>query len=202
MAIEDDEQKEILLGNKQLLSIFFIVVVLLGVSFTIGYIIGKNTATMHAAEPARTAAVQTDAQPPSSSPAAEPAPRREEPTPSPVASPTPSAHAAAPSVTPTTHPAKPYDADTAPQPTTDAAPLPAVETAVAGGSYLQVGALKREDADNIAKVLRNRGYPTVLGESSKEGLFRVLVGPFKNMTDLAESKQKLKASGMDSFIVK
>src|SRR5580698_7373312 len=39
-----DGEHELVLGNKQLLSAFFVVVVLLGVFFTMGYFVGKNTA--------------------------------------------------------------------------------------------------------------------------------------------------------------
>src|SRR6266852_5596253 len=35
---------ELILGNRQLLSVFFIVVVLLGVFFTMGYIVGRSSA--------------------------------------------------------------------------------------------------------------------------------------------------------------
>ena len=43
MARSEDGEFELILGNKQLLSVFFIVVVLLGVFFTMGYIVGKNS---------------------------------------------------------------------------------------------------------------------------------------------------------------
>jgi cell division protein FtsN len=39
----DEGEFELILGNRQLLSVFFIVVVLLGVFFTMGYIVGKNS---------------------------------------------------------------------------------------------------------------------------------------------------------------
>ncbi len=195
MAIDNEEQKEILLGNKQLLSVFFIVVVLLGVAFTIGYLIGKNTATVRTADNSHTAAGQADAAQgnspsPVSTGLAEPPPVNPGET---SVSEAPERRTAPPADS-ATHPAKPYDKPAAPVPTEQPNP--------AGGSYLQVAALKRQDADNIARVLRSRGYPTVLGESSKEGLFRVLVGPFKNMGDLSESKQKLRASGMESIIAR
>ncbi len=43
MARTEDGEFELILGNRQLLSVFFIVVVLLGVFFTMGYIVGKNS---------------------------------------------------------------------------------------------------------------------------------------------------------------
>ena len=43
MPKNDEGEFELVLGNKQLLSVFFIVVVLLGVFFAMGYIAGRNT---------------------------------------------------------------------------------------------------------------------------------------------------------------
>src|SRR3974390_650853 len=43
MPKNEDGEFELILGNRQLLSVFFIVVVLLGVFFTMGYIVGKNS---------------------------------------------------------------------------------------------------------------------------------------------------------------
>ena len=40
---------ELVLGNKQLLSVFFIVVILLGIFFTMGYVVGRNSAPVDAA---------------------------------------------------------------------------------------------------------------------------------------------------------
>jgi Flp pilus assembly protein protease CpaA len=38
-----DGEKELVLGNKQLISLFFVVVALCGVFFAMGYMIGRNT---------------------------------------------------------------------------------------------------------------------------------------------------------------
>ncbi len=43
MPKNEDGEFELILGNRQLLSVFFIVVVLLGVFFTMGYIVGRNS---------------------------------------------------------------------------------------------------------------------------------------------------------------
>ena len=42
MPKNEDGEFELILGNRQLLSVFFIVVVLFGVFFTMGYIVGRN----------------------------------------------------------------------------------------------------------------------------------------------------------------
>ena len=44
MPKNEDGEFELILGNRQLLSVFFIVVILLGVFFTMGYIVGRNSA--------------------------------------------------------------------------------------------------------------------------------------------------------------
>ena len=60
---QSDGEKELVLGNKQLISLFFVVVALCGVFFALGYMIGHNTSK----EPS----ASLDAAPPSASPAAE-----------------------------------------------------------------------------------------------------------------------------------
>ena len=51
MPKNEDGEFELVLGNKQLLSMFFVVVVLLGVFFVMGYIVGRNSAPLVSAEP-------------------------------------------------------------------------------------------------------------------------------------------------------
>ena len=48
MPQNEDGEFELILGNRQLLSVFFIVVILLGVFFTMGYIVGRNSGTVTA----------------------------------------------------------------------------------------------------------------------------------------------------------
>jgi outer membrane biosynthesis protein TonB len=50
MAKNEDGEFELILGNRQLLSVFFIVVVLLGVFFTMGYIVGRNSSPIASPE--------------------------------------------------------------------------------------------------------------------------------------------------------
>ena len=52
MPRNDDGEFELILGNRQLMSVFFIVVILLGVFFAMGYIVGRNSNTA-GAPPAR-----------------------------------------------------------------------------------------------------------------------------------------------------
>src|ERR671930_175914 len=68
MARSEDGEFELILGNKQLLSVFFIVVVLLGVFFTMGYIVGKNSLPQEAMN-ARREPIIVDPTAPSKGPA-------------------------------------------------------------------------------------------------------------------------------------
>ena len=43
MPKNEDGEFELILGNRQLMSVFFIVVILLGVFFAMGYIVGRNS---------------------------------------------------------------------------------------------------------------------------------------------------------------
>ena len=45
----DGSEFELVLGNKQLLSVFFIVVILLGIFFTMGYVVGRNSSPVDTA---------------------------------------------------------------------------------------------------------------------------------------------------------
>jgi len=215
-----DGEHDLVLGNKQLLSLFFFGVILLGVFFTMGYFVGKNTANagFNAGQSASAGGTRPDAAgrpldagspapfaaaPDSTAPAADPN-ASTTPAPSTSTAPAPSTSAAAPQdakSNATKGNAKP--ASPAPSPNDF---LPAKTESMAQPSseemYLQVSAIRRPDADNMVKVLRERGFPALLGESSKQGLYRVLVGPFKTNGDLGHAKADLKAKGFDSIVAK
>lgn len=195
-----DSEHELVLGNKQLLSAFFVVVILLGVFFTMGYFVGKNTATASlnsgtsvaspgsrpdaAGRPLDSGSPSSSPPPESTSPAADPntsaaAEDTVRTTPVAVEEPTRSRRAA--------------ESDEA---------TPSPEKSRSEQMYLQVSALRRPDADNMVKVLRERGFPALLGESSKQGLFRVLVGPFRSNSELGHTKADLKSKGFESIVSK
>lgn len=110
MARNEDGEFELMLGNKQLISLFFLMVALLGVCFIGGYALGRSAAPVVTA---------TNTLPPPVTKAPEPEPTKSEPVK--TAEPTPSPDSA---VTPT--PAAPVR--TAPQ-VTETAPEPAKEPA-------------------------------------------------------------------------
>jgi cell division septation protein DedD len=186
---QTDGEKELVLGNKQLISLFFVVVALCGVFFAVGYMIGRNTSKPASADGASTAAVA-----PAAAPAQESEPPREtvaDTSPAPVDTPPVATPAAPASVAPPE-----------PEPVTKTRPVtetPAVP--VAGATYLQVTALRRDDADKLVKTLREQSFPALLAASSKPDLFRVMVGPYHQTADVADAKARLKSLGFANAFV-
>jgi cell division septation protein DedD len=179
-----ENEQEFVLGNKQLLSAFFVVVMLLGVFFAMGYVVGHNT--ISDGQVKKTA-------PAESVPSAVSAPVQESapPTTQPEVAPTPTQTAPA-----RTEPERPAVAEKPAEKT-----APHVESAP-GHTYLQVSAVKRPAADSIVQTLKDKGFPALLGESSKPELFRVLVGPYADTESLSKAKSDLKGMGFDAVVSK
>ncbi len=205
-----DQDQEYVLGTKQLLSAFFVVVALLGVFFTAGYIIGRNTGPKSGATDAsananpgveaaqRTASRTAD---PQREKVTEPSAQPLEPNATGTAQAQVTPALATQSETAATKPAQRLSPGIKPEPKPEM--LDAVSSQVTPGHlYLQLMAVKRPVADNMVKLLKGRGYPALLGESSKPELFRVLVGPFTDMAALAKTKSGLKSAGFESVIAK
>jgi cell division septation protein DedD len=171
---------ELVLGNAQLLSGLFIVVLLFAVFFALGYVVGQNSP--------RSAKL--------SEPAAAPAADRPQPT----ATPQPPAAA-------TETPGQPAETTAAGQepsaPATTApeggaqppAPAPATESEeLAAGSYWQVMALKEADAEVVVRSLKDKGFPALMAPG-RNNLTRVLVGPYEDMAAMSKAKTELENAG-------
>ena len=185
-------EKELVLGNKQLISLFFVVVALCGVFFAMGYMIGHNTS--------KAVAANSDTPVPVAAPSSE----RQSPLPQGQTAdsepPRDTAPAVAVTPPPAAAPEQPTAPAPAPEPRTQAArDTPAVPQA--GATYLQVTALRRPDADNLVKTLREQSFPALLAESSKPELFRVMVGPYHQTADVADAKARLKSLGFANAFV-
>ena len=186
-----DGEKELVLGNKQLISLFFVVVALCGVFFAMGYMIGRNTSKLAVANPDSSGAAAA-ASPVPQSRDAEP-PRETSAEAAQTQTETPAATPSQPVTQPDAQPS----ASTQTQAAQDTPPAPE-----AGGTmWLQVTALRRADADNLVKTLREQKFPVVLAESSKPDLFRVMVGPYHQTADVADAKARLKALGFANAFV-
>jgi cell division septation protein DedD len=191
-------EKELILGNKQLISLFFVVVALCGVFFAMGYMIGRNSAkTTLAADTTPAGEVSGQKPQPSAAESAEPA----APLPAPAETMPARDEGASAAATPAPEPPRPEP----PKPVETAKAAPAATTPVSvpqpGASYLQVTALPREEAESMVKTLRDESFPAILATSSKEGLFRVLVGPYHETAKLADAKSRLKTLGFANAFV-
>ncbi len=193
---QTEGEKEIVLGNKQLISLFFVVVALCGVFFALGYMMGRP-ANKQLLATATDAAPATPAPTAATAPAA---PTDSQDSQAPGDSETAPQSPPAPTPVPTPSPTETQPAQDAPA----AAPAPVAAKPIApepGATYLQVTALLRPDADKLVKALREQTLPALVAESSKPDLFRVLVGPYHSTADVADAKAKLKALGFANAFV-
>lgn len=183
MPRNDEGEFELILGNKQLLSVFFIVIILLGVFFTMGYIVGRNSGSPDMAKRTQpvegTAPTRTDGQsamPPS---AASPAPTVVEPVTT-MIEPLPA------SVTPKVTPKQPIEVTAITHSVTQ--PIP-------GLIYIQVLAVARPEAEVLVDVLAKKGFQALVAAGPNDKIFRVLVGPAKDAADAGKLKGDLEQAG-------
>jgi cell division septation protein DedD len=204
LAKSDEGEFELILGNRQLISVFLIVVVLLGVFFSMGYIVGRNSsATVPETAHNNGKTVAVDSPPPDSQPAASsPTPAQEPPARTPETKPA----ASEPTTTHAEQP--PTPASVKPTPVAPAKPKPTAVGPAAfngepsSGEYWQVVATSRPDAEIIAEALNKKGFHAQVSPGPREGVFRVLVGPFKDSATQAQTRTKLEAAGFKNPIVR
>lgn len=188
MPRNEEGEFELVLGNRQLLSVFFIVVVLLGVFFVMGYILGKNSS------PTTTTEVASARKPVDTSPAPTPIIIDKTPgKPSAAGLPTPAKPVAV---------AKPVEKVEAKKAEPKPAPAASGDTRTGeppkGSFFLQVAAVGRAEADVVAKVLQGKGFAMWIAPTEKDKLFRVLVGPIQK-SDQGKIRGDIEALGFKPF---
>ena len=183
---------ELILGNRQLLSGFFIVVLLFGVAFAMGYIVGRNSSPSSKLQAEASGQVNAATKESRPEPSAAPSAHGPEPT-APQA-----AEAAAPTPPPAEAPvpsAAPPARDTAPAPVPPAA-QPGTPAEPAPGSYWQVLATaNRASAEAMQQGLKDKGFPSSLSPGPNN-LIRVLVGPYSDTPAMGRAKTMLENSGL------
>jgi cell division septation protein DedD len=199
LAHSEEGEFELVLGNRQLISVFLIVVILLGVFFSMGYIVGRNSAPVLSSDAGRNGtgkAIVVERPAGASQPAA----TADNPPPDkpPASSET---SAAKPE---TTHPAQP-----APPPVKETKPSPAPAPAAAAsegapppGDYWQVVATSRPDADIVSGALTKKGFHALVVPVPNDTRFRVLVGPLKDAATQSQTRTDLEAAGFRSPIMR
>ncbi len=198
-----DGEYELVLGNRQLLSAFFIIVILFGVFFTMGYVVGRNSSPASAASVAPATAA-TSQRPETVSPQQQtPLPKEEVKESVPV------------ETKPIIPPPKPMAPRETPEPRREAAarPAPHAKTAGTQGSavavnpgpgnmYLQVAAVAQPQAGVVVDTLKQKGFPAILGQGPNATLFRVMVGPFTDAAALGKAKADLENAGFHPLVRK
>jgi hypothetical protein len=176
---------ELVVGNRQLLSGFFIVVLLFAVAFAMGYVVGQNSPRSGRMGGETAAATPPTSPDTSRPPAASAAVRPPEPA--------PPADSSAP---------PPQSTEASPQPVTQAPRVPeaapptpaAVVPPGPPGSYWQVMAVPQPDAELMVKTLKDKGFPASLSQGPNN-LMRVLVGPYTDTQSMGKAKTDLENAG-------
>ncbi len=189
MPADETGDFELVLGNKQLLSVFFVMVVLLGVFFTMGYIVGRNTAEVEVAaappEPLVVEAGGEMTEPIAVAAAPDPTPSQPETTESLEAA------QAEPPPAPTYTPK--------PKPTPTSTSRSAASEPPTGTVFMQVAATSRTEADLLLEVLEGRGFQGRLASVPGQDLYRVLIGPLANASAVSETRSALQDAGFEPF---
>jgi hypothetical protein len=202
----EDGEFELILGNRQMMSVFFIVVLLFGVIFAIGYILGRNSsgpstemAAVH--KPEKAVVVPSPARDSNPAPAAEPAqlpspdpPKAEIKQPEPEKKAAPKPEPPKQEVAKVEKPKPETKAEKKAEKAAKAAPPPPASSEPSG-TYLQLAATTEHEANLEVDVLRKKGFKAMSAEvPEKHGLFRVLVGPLPEGS-LNKTKTDLHAAG-------
>jgi hypothetical protein len=203
MRNNESGEFELVVGNRQLLSGFFIVVLLFAVAFAMGYVVGQNSPR------SSKLGNEVSAQTPSPVPDARPAPAAAVPTETPksaeAASEPPAetagdAQAESEAPQPTTRPAR--DILPAKSSPPAEAPVATAPAQLSPGTYWQVVAVAQHEAEVMAAALKEKGFAVVLSPGPK-GLTRVLVGPYNNKEALGRAKTDIESStGLHPFLFK
>ncbi len=173
---------ELVMGNKQLLLVFFIVVVLLCVFFTMGYVVGRNTgpaevAQAGEAEKGEPAAVRAEA-------------RVEEAQ---------VAGGAEEDVGGTEEASGPTEAAEGSGAAAAAGATGRQDEPEPGQLFLQVAATNRTDAEKLMGALDERGFQVRLAPVPGDPRIRVLVGPIEGGEELVKLRARLQELGFKPF---
>jgi cell division septation protein DedD len=199
---------EITLGMGKLLTLFFGLVILCGISLGVGYSLGRNSAKQAAATAAAEAA--------SAAPVIQSASAGSKPGASQVSSPRtpdcttgdncPTQAAATPNTTDLTFYQAVQQKDAHPQLTPpDAPPVaptrPAEARSTIGTGFLvQIAAVRnQDDAKLLSDALQKLNYPVIIARPGDK-LFHVQVGPYADIKEADAARSRLVSAGYNAFL--
>lgn len=196
MSKASDGQYEVVLENRQVTIIFFAIVVLCGVFFGLGYVVGKNT--MGYIPPAQASALEAEGKKSAIGPSAAEEARKQE---APAASDLTYQRTLEEKTPPAALQSQPASAP--PTATGPVAARPVSAAPPEGAISLQVAALsKKDDAEALLGLLKKKGFPAAMITAPGDRLFRVQVGPFASAKDAEEMKGRLEQEGFKPIIKK
>ena len=209
-AAEDDH--DVTLGTPTIVGLFFLLTLVCGCFFGLGYAMGHRTAPATpqvfgdataapngAAKPtagsaavpdAATAADSATATPDASAAAA--TQTATVPLNAPAAPPAAASSVAAGPVASATSPAKPAAASPAPQP---------VAATAAGNFVVQVAAVSSQDVASILlSTLQKKGYAVTARHEPQDQLLHIQIGPFADRKDADAMRQRVLADGFNAIV--
>jgi cell division septation protein DedD len=204
-----ENETEILLGNKQLLGVFFVIAILLGAAFTGGYMVGRNGSAKRAAtedpaasSPARNpSAIETHSIPGDAVSSDSSAGRDTDST---KAGRQKSARGSEAGSAPPLGSRRSTSAKAAPKESaSEPEPSPEEEfNPHSGQQFLQVAAVGRDEAEAIADVLHKKGFRAhAVPKPGSPKIYRVLIGPIRDTGDLSNTRDSLRRTGFREVIV-
>jgi cell division septation protein DedD len=225
MSSTSETETEILLGNRHLLAIFFVLAILLGIAFTGGYMVGRNSSDKKiaplaatttdpaastnggAASPGATTSMETHSLAPAGSEQADASDQThtlQPPPPQDAA--TPAAKDEPPLGAPKQEPvAKAPTAPQTAQPKPLAShpkPVSAFSGPQSGQTFLQVAAVGHTEAEALAEVLSKKGFHAhAVPKPGSNEIYRVLIGPMHDTSDLSSTRDSLRNAGFTKIFV-
>ena len=199
-----ERETEILLGNKQLVAVFFVVAALLGIAFTGGYMVGRGANGKKAASsspPAGTVASNSES---ASASAPQGGETHSVPADDGALNPTIPAASVVPQGSEELLGARKKTAVKPESAVAEAAaPVKSDGFVPQGGQeFLQVAAVPHDHALAVAAVLRKKGFPAhAVPKPGDANLYRVIVGPIHDAGELSSTRDSLRKTGFSQVIV-
>ncbi len=200
MAESDTDElqdTEITLGTGKLLGIFFGLVLLCSVFFTMGYLLGRNNSSG-----SKTEIIGGDAS--GGAAVHKPSAVNKTNDTGPAGNGTASHPSQAPAGSSTAPASTSSAATLMPASSSTAATVDAQNGAPSGATYMvQVAAVsKREDADILVSALQKKQYPVFVASAPGDSLFHVQVGPFTDPRDAESMRSRLSGDGYNAIVKK
>lgn len=196
------QDEEITLGTGRLLGLFFGLVVICALFFSLGFMLGRRASSSTMAAAGTTPAVTASG--------TKPSPTRAE------SAAKPDADAGSKSDELTFYKAVEQNEATAkldPAPRVSRSPVTpvyreartteTVRTTAPAGIMVQVAAVrKQDDAEALSRALRKKSYPVMTIAGSSDKLYHVQVGPFSDLKNAEATRAKLVSDGYNPIVKK